>query len=92
MAATVHMNEAEVVNNFSAVLKKVQDGIEVVIEQQQQPVAVLRAPSVEGRLLSECTAIAEARMSNATLDDGFTKDVEEGIHLRSKRWTPPSWE
>ena len=88
MTATVHMSEDEVIGNFSAVLKKVQDGMEVVIEKQEQPVAVMRAPTVEGRLLSECIAIAEARMSNATLDDGFMEGVEEGIRLRSKTWNP----
>lgn len=86
------MTEAEILSDFSTVLEKVQHGLEVVIEQQKRPVAVIRAPAVEGRLLSECIAIAEARTSNATLDDGFTKDVEEGIRLRSNAWNPPSWD
>lgn len=82
MAVTVHMTEAEIVSNFSAVLEKVQHGLEVVVEKQEQPVAVIPSPAVEGRLLSECLAIAEACMSNAMLDDDFTEDVEEGIRLR----------
>ncbi len=43
-------------------------------------------------MLSECIAIAEARGSAATLDDGFMEDVEEGIASRSREWNPPSWE
>jgi hypothetical protein len=55
-------------------------------------VAVIRSPLPKGRLLSECIALAEARGSVATLDEGFMKDVEEGITHRSQPWKPPSWE
>jgi hypothetical protein len=27
-----------------------------------------------------------------TLDEGFGKDVEEGIKERSQPWNPPSWD
>ena len=40
----------------------------------------------------EIIALAEARPTLARLDDGFLKDVEEGIAERSKPWNPPSWE
>jgi hypothetical protein len=55
-------------------------------------VAVIRTPLAKGRLLSECIALAEARGSTVTLDEGFMKDVEEGIANRSQPWNPPSWE
>ena len=55
-------------------------------------VAIIRSPLPEGRLLSQCIAIAEARGSSATLDEGFMKDVEEGIARRSQPWKPPAWE
>jgi antitoxin (DNA-binding transcriptional repressor) of toxin-antitoxin stability system len=80
--AQVYMTEAEVARDLHEVLAKVQQGVEVVIEQDHRPVAVIRSPLPKGRLLSECIALAEVRGSTATLDEGFMKDVEEGIASR----------
>lgn len=63
-------------------LAKVRQGVEVVVEQDSRPVAVIRSPLPKGRLLSECIALVELRGSTATLDEGFMKDVEEGIASR----------
>lgn len=90
--ATVRMSDSEVTNNFAAVLEKVRQGIEVVVEQDHRPVALIRSPLPQGRLLSECIALAEARGTTAVPDEGFMKDVAEGIAERSKPWSPPSWE
>jgi len=86
------MTEAELARDLHEVLAKVQQGVEVVVEQDHRPVAVIRSPLPKGRLLSECIAAAEARGSIATLDEGFMKDVEEGIASRSQPWNPPAWE
>jgi antitoxin (DNA-binding transcriptional repressor) of toxin-antitoxin stability system len=90
--AQVHMTEAEVARDLHGVLAKVQQGVEVVVEQDHRPVAVIRSPLPKGRLLSECIALADARGSTATLDDGFMNDVGEGIAGRSQPWKPPAWE
>jgi antitoxin (DNA-binding transcriptional repressor) of toxin-antitoxin stability system len=90
--AQVYMTEAEVARDLHEVLAKVQQGVEVVVEQDHRPVAVIRSPLPKGRLLSECIALAEPRGSTATLDEGFMKDVEEGIASRRRRWSPPTWE
>jgi hypothetical protein len=90
--AQVHMTEAEVARDLHDVLAKVQQGLEVVVEQDHRPVAVIRSPIPNGRLLSECIALAEARGSTATLDEGFMKDVEDGIVDRSRPWNPTPWE
>lgn len=90
--ATVRMTDSDVANNFAAVLQKIREGIEVVVEQNHRPVALIRSPLPQGRLLSECIALAEARGTTAVPDDGFMKDVAEGIAERSKPWIPPSWE
>ena len=46
---TVHLSEAEVASDLHAVLAKVQQGVEVVIEQNHRPVAILKAsPPVGG--------------------------------------------
>ncbi|PYS36537.1 MAG: hypothetical protein DMG14_24210, partial [Acidobacteria bacterium] len=42
--STVHMNENEVTANFAEVLEKVRHGIEVIVERNHQPVAIIRAP------------------------------------------------
>jgi antitoxin (DNA-binding transcriptional repressor) of toxin-antitoxin stability system len=86
------MSESELARDLHAVLAKVQQGVEVVVEQDHRPVAVIRSPLVEGRLLSECIALAEARGTTALPDEGFMQDVAEGIAERSKPWNPPSWE
>ena len=90
--ATVHMTESEVARDLHTVLAKVQQGVEVAVEQGYRVVAVIRSPHPRGRMLSECIKLAEARGTTATLDEGFTKDVAEGIAERSKPWNPPSWE
>jgi antitoxin (DNA-binding transcriptional repressor) of toxin-antitoxin stability system len=90
--ATVHMTDNEVTNNFAAVLEKIRTGVEVVVEQDHRPVALIRSPLPQGRLLSECIALAEARGTTAIPDEGFMQDVTEGIADRSKPWSPPTWE
>lgn len=90
--AQVRMTEAELARDLHRVLDKVQRGVEVVVEQDHRPVAVIRSPAPEGRPLSECIALAEARGSQATLDEGFMKDVAEGIAGRSEPWKHPAWE
>ncbi len=90
--ATVHITEAELARDTHAVLAKVREGAEIVVEQDHRPVAVIHSPLPKGRLPSECIALAEARGSTVTLDEGFTEAVEEGIAGRSQPWNPPSWE
>ena len=85
------MSEAELARDLHAVLARVEKGVEVVIEQDHRPIAVLRSPVVKGRLLSECVALAEARGTTAIPDEGFLKDLEEGIGERSQPWNPPAW-
>jgi antitoxin (DNA-binding transcriptional repressor) of toxin-antitoxin stability system len=87
---TLRITEAELARDIHGVLAKVQEGAEIVVEQDHRAIAVIRPALPKGRLLSECIAIAEARGSTATLDEGFMKDVEEGIVSRSQPWNPPS--
>jgi len=90
--AQVHMTEAEVARDFAAVLEKIQQGAEVVVEQDHRPVAVIRPLKRSGRPISECIASAKASGSKVTLDAGFAADVEEGIRSRQEPWNPPSWD
>ena len=86
------MTEAEVTNNFGVVLEKLQQGAEIVVEQDHRPVAIIRQPKRTGRPISECIASAKASASKVTLDAGFAADVEEGIRSRQQPWNPPSWD
>jgi len=90
--STVRITESELARDLHAVLEKVQQGVEVIVEKDHRPVAVIRPPKRSGRLISECIALAKARGSTVTLDKGFAKDVEDGIRERSRPWNPPSWE
>ncbi|MGA7416111.1 MAG: hypothetical protein WBW33_36920 [Bryobacteraceae bacterium] len=90
--ATVHMSEAEVARDLHAVLAKVRQGVEIVIEQDHRPFAVLKSSPAAGRLISEIVADLKARGSKAIMDDDFARDIEEGIKVQRQPCNPPSWE
>ena len=90
--ATVHMSEAEVARDLHAVLAKVQQGVEVIIEQDHRPVAVIRARQRSGRPITDILREARQRNSQVTLDEDFSKDLEEIIASHQKPWHPPSWD
>lgn len=86
------MSEAEVSRDFGAVLEKVRQGSEIVVEQDHRPVAVIKPSQQTGRMISEVIAGMEAAGANAVLDEDFAKDVEEGIKAHRQPWNPPSWD
>jgi antitoxin (DNA-binding transcriptional repressor) of toxin-antitoxin stability system len=88
----LHMSEAELVKDITAVLEKVRRGSEVVVEDDHRPIAVIRPLKLAGRMISEVVAELKARGSNAAMDDGFARDIEAGIEAYRQPWTPPSWE
>jgi antitoxin (DNA-binding transcriptional repressor) of toxin-antitoxin stability system len=90
--AVVHMSEADVVKDIAAVLAKVRLGSEIVIEQGNRPVAVIKPSKPAGRMISEVIADLKARGSEATMDEDFARDIEEGIKAHRQPWNPPSWE
>lgn len=89
---TVHVTEAELARDVRAVLEKVRQGIEVVIEQDNRPVAVLKAPEMKGRKISEVIAALEASGASAVIDEDFARDVEEGVKAHREPWNPPFWD
>jgi antitoxin (DNA-binding transcriptional repressor) of toxin-antitoxin stability system len=96
--ATLHMSEAEVARDLRAALSKVEEGVEIVIERDRRPVAVLKpsAPIRPGRKLSECIAMAKAHEENLGYapipDPGFAKDVQASIESRRDPLDPPAWD
>lgn len=89
---TVHVTDAELARDVRAILAKVRQGVEVVIEQDSHPVAVLKLPQVKGRRISEVIAALEASGASAVVDEDFVRDVDAGINAHREAWNPPSWE
>jgi antitoxin (DNA-binding transcriptional repressor) of toxin-antitoxin stability system len=87
-----HMTEAQVTKDFAAVLEKLRQGAEVVVEQDHRPVAVIRPPERSGRPISEIIREAKQRNSTVTLDADFGKDMEAVIASHQQPWNPPSWD
>ena len=89
--AQLHMSEAELARDLHAVLEKVRHGVEVVVEQDRQPVAVLRASDPPGRRVSEVLALMP-KDSTATMDADFARDVQAAIDSHREPLEPPSWD
>jgi antitoxin (DNA-binding transcriptional repressor) of toxin-antitoxin stability system len=94
--AQVRMTEAEVAKDFAAVLERVRQGVEVVVEQDARPVAVIRTPPGPGRHIDECIALAKAyeeRLGYAPVPDpGFAQDVQAAIDAHREPLDPPKWD
>ena len=57
---TLRVTQPELARDIHAVLARVRDeGLEVIVEQDSRPIAVIRRPEGPGRKLSECIAIAK---------------------------------
>ena len=57
---TGHVTEAELARDVHAVVEKVRQGFEVIVEQDHRPVAVIKPPQNPGRKIEECIALAKA--------------------------------
>jgi hypothetical protein len=94
--ATVRVTEAELARDIHAVLAKVQEGAEVIVEQGHRPVAVIRKPHGPGRRISECIALArahEAQLGYSPVpDDDFAKDVQAAADASQEPLHPPAWD
>ncbi len=90
-----HISEAEAASDFPALMARVRAGAEVVIENGEQPVAVLRAAEPVRRSISECIALTKTHEEETgkapVLEPDFAEDVEEILSHR-KPWNPPAWE
>jgi hypothetical protein len=90
----IHVSEAEAARDFAGIVARVRAGAEVVIDGGE-PILVMRAGPVRGRMISECIASAKAHEEVSgkvpALDPDFAVDVEEIVNSR-KSWNPPAWE
>jgi antitoxin (DNA-binding transcriptional repressor) of toxin-antitoxin stability system len=90
--AVLRITEAELVNNIADVMRQVRQGCEIIVEQGNQPVAVIRPSRPVGRPISEVIADLKAWGSTVAIDDDFARDIEEGIRAYRQPWNPPSWD
>src|SRR5579862_1911480 len=92
---TVRITEAELARDTHAVLAKVQEGVEVIVEQDRRPVAVIKTPLSPGRKISECLALAKAyeeKLGYAPVPDpDFARDVQAVIDAHDEPLNPPAW-
>ena len=93
--AELHITEAELARDLHAVIEKVRQGVEVVIERDSRPVVVLKPAEPPRRSLSELIQLAKQREEErgyaVTLDEDFAADVRDIVRAR-KPWTPRSWD
>jgi len=83
---TVRITEAELARDVRAVLEKVEQGREVIIEHEDhRPVAVIDPLQRTGRPITEILSEARQRNVTATLDDNFGEDLEDIIAERSRQ-------
>jgi antitoxin (DNA-binding transcriptional repressor) of toxin-antitoxin stability system len=94
--ATVRITEAELARDIHAVLAKVQEGVEVIVEQDHRPVAVIKTPQGPGRKISECIALAKAHEEKLgyapVTDPDFAKDVQAAVDAHREPFSPPPWD
>ena len=86
----VRISEAELARDLHRILAKVHEGIEVVVEQDHRPVAVIKPCTGAGRMISEVVSDLKARGGTAVMDDDFARDIEEGIQAQRQPWNPSS--
>jgi antitoxin (DNA-binding transcriptional repressor) of toxin-antitoxin stability system len=87
---TLHMSDSEIAANFAAALEKVKQGVEMIIERDHQPVAVLKAPGPPRRTISQILALLPID-STGVMDPEFARDIEAAIEshrepLDSSKW------
>jgi antitoxin (DNA-binding transcriptional repressor) of toxin-antitoxin stability system len=94
--AVVHITEAELARDVHGALAKVRDGAEVVIEEGDKTVAVIKPPKGPGRSLDECIELArnyEAKLGHPpVLDPDFARDVQAAIDAHREPLDTSAWD
>jgi antitoxin (DNA-binding transcriptional repressor) of toxin-antitoxin stability system len=87
----IHISEIEAASNFAALLARVRAGAEIVIEQNSQPVAVVRPAGPVRRTISECLALLPED-SKAIIDPAFANDVQAAVESHREALDSAAWE
>jgi antitoxin (DNA-binding transcriptional repressor) of toxin-antitoxin stability system len=89
--AQVRITQEELARDLHGVLEKVRLGVEVVVEQNHQPVAVLSPAVPPRRKISEILA-RMPQDSTAVMDADFARDVEAAIESHRESLDPSQWD
>lgn len=96
MAGVVHISEAEAARDFSALLRRVRDGEEVVVDCEGGFEAVVKvAQPSKGRKITEILEALrerEARQGLAVPDDQFARDVAEAHERYNAPLDSSAWD
>jgi len=88
----LHISESEAVaTDLATLLTRVQAGVEIVIEKDNRPVAILHPAEPVRRTLSECIALLPED-SSAVIDPEFAKDFGLAADSNREPLTPPAWD
>jgi antitoxin (DNA-binding transcriptional repressor) of toxin-antitoxin stability system len=87
----LHISEGDLAKDVQSILKRVENGAEVIIERDAHPVAVIRPAEPPRRKISECIALMPPD-STATIDSDFARDVESAIAAHREPLEPPAWD
>jgi hypothetical protein len=90
---TLRLTAAELARNLHAILIQVHDeGLEVIVEEDERAVAVIRRPEGPGRTLSECIGIAKAyeeSLGYAPVPDAdFAADIQAAVDAHREPSNP----
>ncbi len=90
------MTDAEIVTNFSSVIEKVERGIDVIVDRNDRPVAVIRSPAPAGRPLDECillsTRYEQASPRPPSADPDFERDVRAAVESHHDHSDSSGWD
>lgn len=96
MKDVIRISDEDASSDFASLLARVREGVEVVIEHDARPIAVMRSTEFRGRLLSESIALAKAHAKELgyepTMDADFAADLKEIINSHRKPLNPPAWD
>lgn len=87
----IHISESDAASDFAGLLARVRAGAEVVIENDNHPVAVIHAPVPPRRSIAECIALLPEE-STATIDADFATDVSAAVEGQREPLDPPAWD
>ena len=89
--ATIHITEAEAIDDMRSWLAKVRAGSELIIENGTIPVAVVRPAQPTRRTVAECLAMLDPN-STAVIDPDFAHDVQEAADAIRQTRRPSAWD
>jgi antitoxin (DNA-binding transcriptional repressor) of toxin-antitoxin stability system len=69
--AALHISEAELARDLHAVLERVRQGGEIVVEQDHRPVAIMKPAIAIAPTMSEIIAAMEASGAGGIVDEDF---------------------